>query len=213
MTLDELPVGWRLPSSDVRAGRRALWWTVGPDGELAVMAVQRRCLSRGKYPRGWIGWRPETPFDGELVITSEEEQRRNPVEGIDIRPSHLALLPGCGFLLVSGRSHRDAKGDWRENAVVYSPEGRRRRAFCLGDDISALVTDRRGGIWTAYGDEGIYGGHPESAADLAGWNTRGVPMWAPRGRFPDWPLEGCTTATEGESVWLVWYTLKSRCTG
>ncbi|WP_405434900.1 hypothetical protein [Streptomyces anulatus] len=208
MMIDELPVAWRLSPEDVQAGWRALWWTVGPDGELAVMLVQRRYLSRDKYPLGWIGWRPETPFDGELVITSGQEQRRIPVEGIDMWPSHLALLPGSRFLLASGRTCRDAEGVWRENAVVYSPEGRPEGAFCLGDDIPALVTDRSGGIWTAYGDEGIYGDHPESAAGLAGWNTQGVATWAPKGRLPVWPLQGCTAATDGESVWLVWYSTK-----
>ncbi|MFF9207487.1 MULTISPECIES: hypothetical protein [unclassified Streptomyces] len=54
-------------------------------------------------------------------------------------------------------------------------------AFCIGDDISALVTDREGSIWTAYGDDGIFGGHPESAARLAGWNADGRATWAPVG--------------------------------
>ncbi|MFF3493241.1 hypothetical protein ACFYWS_18000 [Streptomyces sp. NPDC002795] len=150
-----------------------------------------------------------------------------------MRPSHLALLPGSRFLLASDRTRRDAQGAWWKNAVVCSPEGRPEGAFCIGDDIQALVTDRSGGVWIAYGDEGIYGNHiqalvtdrsggvwiaygdegiygnhPESGAGLAGWNTRGVATWTPEGRLPDWPLEGCTAATEGESVWLVWYSPK-----
>src|SRR3569623_2446075 len=116
MTIDELPVAWRLSPEDAQAGWRALWWTVGPAGELAVMLVQRRYLSRDKHPRGWIGWRAETPFDGVLVIASGQEQRRIPVEGIDMRPSHLALLPGSRFLLASGRTHRDAEGVWWKTA-------------------------------------------------------------------------------------------------
>ncbi|WP_234020666.1 hypothetical protein [Streptomyces sp. 142MFCol3.1] len=95
---------------------------------------------------------------------------------------------------------------WAPNAVVFSPTGTPEAEFCVGDDIPALVTDVAGGIWTAYGDEGIYGGHPESGAGLAGWNTQGRASWAPEGRLPDHPLEGCTAATEGEQVWLVWYS-------
>ncbi|MFE9634190.1 hypothetical protein [Streptomyces sp. NPDC006463] len=208
MTVGELPVVWSLSPADVRAGWRALWWSAGADGELAVMLVQERYLSREKYPRGWIGWRVQQPFDAELVVVSRRGERRTPILGIDVRPSHLALLPESRFLLVSGRTHRVGEGAWRKNAVVYSPEGRPEGAFCIGDDIPALVTDRSGGIWTAYGDEGIYGDHPESAAGLAGWNTRGLATWAPDGRLPDWPLEGCTAATEGELVWLVWYSPK-----
>ncbi|MFJ3856605.1 hypothetical protein ACIPRL_10295 [Streptomyces sp. NPDC090085] len=206
MTNDEPDIAWTLSPEDAEAGWRALWWTAGPDGELAVMLVRRRHLSRGKYPRGWIGWRAETPFDGTLVIVSGQEQRRIRVAGIEARPAHLALLPGSRFLLASGRTHREPDGAWWKNAVVYSAEGRKEGAFCLGDDIQVLITDRSGAVWTAYGDEGIYGGHPESAAGLAGWSTRGVATWAPEGRLPDWPLEGCTAATEGESVWLVWYS-------
>ncbi|MFE9924206.1 hypothetical protein ACFYQA_22275 [Streptomyces sp. NPDC005774] len=31
-------------------------------------------------------------------------------------------------------------------------------------------------------------------------------MWTPGDRLPAHPLEGCTAATEGDRVWLVWYT-------
>ncbi|MEU6575186.1 hypothetical protein [Streptomyces sp. NPDC046805] len=89
-------------------------------------------------------------------------------------------------------------------------EGKQERTFCVGDDIPVLVTDQNGSIWTAYGDEGIYGGHPESAAGLAGWSTDGHAVWAPEGRLPDTPLEGCTAAIEEDRTWLVWYSGSSR---
>ncbi|MGW0753496.1 hypothetical protein [Streptomyces sp. NPDC002587] len=205
MTAGELPVVWSLSPADVRAGWRALWWSAGADGELAVMLVHERYLCRGKYPRGWPGWRVRQPFDAELVVVSGRGERRTPVPSIGIRPGHLALLPESRFLLASGRTRREGDAWWK-NAVVYSAEGRPESAFCIGDDIPALVTDRRGGIWTAYGDEGIYGDHPQTAAGLAGWSIDGAATWAPRGRLPSWPLEGCTAATEGDVVWLVWYS-------
>ncbi|MGQ4439996.1 hypothetical protein ACN6LI_004977 [Streptomyces violaceoruber] len=90
--------------------------------------------------------------------------------------------------------------------VLSLESGDHEATFCIGDDIPALVTDREGSIWTAYGDEGIYGGHPESAAGLAGWSAEGQAKWAPGGRLPDVPLEGCTAATEGDRVWLIWYS-------
>lgn len=92
----------------------------------------------------------------------------------------------------------------------FSPSGTPEVEFCVGDDIPALVTDAHGGIWTAHGDEGIYGGHPESGAGLAGWDTQGRTSWTPKGRLPDHPLEGCTAATENEHIWLVWYSGSSR---
>ncbi|MDT0469269.1 hypothetical protein [Streptomyces gibsoniae] len=202
---------WRLPAAEAVRGHQALWWSVGPAGELAVLLVHRRHLDHSRYVKGWIGWRPDVPFTGELVTVRGQEERRVLVKDIRIRPSHLALLPDSRFLLVSGRTFRDGNEDlWTPNALVFSPSGTPEAEFCVGDDIPALVTDVHGGIWTAYGDEGIYGGHPESGAGLAGWNTRGQATWAPHGRLPDHPLQGCTAATENEQVWLVWYSGNGR---
>ncbi|MFF1400174.1 hypothetical protein ACFVZD_41190 [Streptomyces sp. NPDC058287] len=145
-----------------------------------------------------------------VTITGQEEQRIL-VKDIRIRPSHLALLPDSRFLLVSGRTFRnETEGPWTANAVVFSPSGTPETEFCVGDDIPTLVTDVHGGIWTAHGDEGIYGGHPESGAGLVGWNTQGQTSWNPKGRLPDNPLQGCTAATENENVWLVWYSGSSK---
>ena len=198
---------WRLPAADTFRRYRALWWSAGPAGELAVMLVNRRHLERSRYGKGWLAWRPKDPFTGQLVTVTAQGERRTTVEDVRVRPSHLALLPDSRFLLVSGRTPRSgADGLWAPNAVVFSPSGTPENEFCVGDDIPALVTDRHGGIWTAYGDEGIYGGHPESGAGLAGWNTEGRATWGPGDRLPAQPLEGCTAATEDDRVWLVWYT-------
>ncbi|GIF72523.1 hypothetical protein Asi02nite_20410 [Asanoa siamensis] len=69
------------------------------------------------------------------------------------------------------------------NTVVYSAAGKVDGCFCIGDDIDVLVTDRAVSMWTAYGDEGIYGSHPQSAGGLAGWDRRGDHTWAPKGRL------------------------------
>ncbi|MFI6938637.1 hypothetical protein ACIBI4_05160 [Streptomyces sp. NPDC050418] len=198
---------WRLPTADALRGHRALWWSVGPGGELAVLLVQRRFLRRSRYVKGWVGWSPEPPFTGELVIVTGQLEHRVLVKDIRIRPSHLALLPDSRFLLVNGRTRRkEPDGPWAANAVVFSPTGTPEAEFCVGDDIAAVVTDAHGGIWTAYGDEGIYSGHPESGEGLAGWDAQGRSAWVPPGSPPDHPLQGCTAATEGDRVWLVWYS-------
>lgn len=195
-----------MPAADTSRGYQALWWTAGPAGELAVVLVHRQYLEHHPSIKGWIGWGPKGPFDAELVTITDRGERRTPLRNVLIRPSHLALLPDSRFLLVGGRTFASRNGGgWSPNAVVFSPSGTLRREYCVGDDIPALITDRRGRIWTAYGDEGIYGGHPESAAGLAGWNSDGRATWAPEGRLPAHPLEGCTAATEGDRVWLVWY--------
>ncbi|MEU0600880.1 hypothetical protein ABZ484_21975 [Streptomyces sp. NPDC006393] len=176
-----------------------------------MLLVHRRRLRRSRYVKGWVGWKPEIPFDGVLVVRrAEGAVQRRMVKDLRVRPSHIALLPGSRLLMVSGRTSRDESGAWEPNAVVCSLEGEHEGAFCVGDDIPVLVTDRNGSVWTAYGDEGIYGGHPESAAGLAGWSTDGHALWAPEDRLPDAPLEGCTAATEGDRTWLVWYSGSSR---
>ncbi|OPC77103.1 hypothetical protein B4N89_41795 [Embleya scabrispora] len=192
---------------DADPEHRALCWTVGPTGDLAVLLVHRRHLEHMGYIKGWVGWVPKPPFDGVLVTRrSDGSVDRLPLEDVPIRPSHIALLPDARLLVAGGRAPRSEAGVWEPNTVVYSPEGEPEHSFCLGDDIPVLTTDRSGRVWTAYGDEGIYGGHPESTAGLAGWSSTGQAVWAPEGRLPDLPLQGCTAATDGDDVWLVWYS-------
>ncbi|MEU4645859.1 hypothetical protein [Micromonospora sp. NPDC023814] len=145
-----------------------------------------------------------------MIRQTDGRIRRQTIEDIQVSPDHIALLSDSRLLIASGRARRKGTGSWEPNAVVWSLGGGPQRAFCIGDDISVLVTDLGGSIWAAYGDEGIYGGHPESAAGLAGWSADGQVTWAPEGRLPDWPLQGCTAATEGDQVWLVWYSGSSR---
>ncbi|MFF9764668.1 hypothetical protein ACF1G4_35090 [Streptomyces caelestis] len=197
---------WSVPAADIAQRRKALWWSVGPAGELSVLLVHRRYLEHIPSIKGWVGWIPKGTFTGELVTVTGQEERRTTVENIGGRPSHLALLPDSRFLLVSGRASLDrTNGLWAPNAVVYSASGTPGGEFCIGDDIPVLVTDRHGRVWTAYGDEAICGEHRESGAGLAGWDTDGRAIWLPQGRLPSHPLEGCTAATDGDQVWLVWY--------
>ncbi|MEW1721635.1 hypothetical protein [Streptomyces sp. NPDC093109] len=148
------------------------------------------------------------PFDGVLVIRQADGSvQRRPIEDIKVWPSHIALLPSSRLLIAGSRTRKEDTGSWKPNAVVLSlKSGEQEGTFCIGDDIPALVTDHVGSIWTAYGDEGIYGGHPESGAGLAGWSADGQAIWAPEDRLPDVPLGGHTTATEGDRVWLIWYS-------
>jgi hypothetical protein len=146
-----------------------------------------------------------------MIRQADGSVQRWLIKDVQVRPSHIALLPDLRLLIASGRAPKRDTGSWEPNAVVISLKtGEQEDTFCIGDDIPALVTDRSGSIWTAYGDEGIYGGHTESAAGLAGWSAEGEAIWAPKGRLPDAPLEGCTAATENDRVWLIWYPGSSR---
>lgn len=201
MTPGDLPVVWSLPPEDARAGRRALWWTVGPSGELAVMLVHQRNLHRSPYVRGWVGWRVVAPCDGVLVVISDGVEHRTRVTGITASTGHLALLSWSRFLLASSRTCRDGNREWENNAMVYSRGGYPMDHLCIGDDIDYVLTDRHGGIWTSYGDEGIHGSHPASSEGLARWDTDGARTWGPLGRrrLPVLPLGGIAGATEATS--------------
>jgi hypothetical protein len=113
-------------------------------------------------------------------------------------------------VIAGGRTHKGETGSWAPNAFVYRADGALIESFCLGDDIDVLVAASGDSLWTAYGDEGIYGSHPQSAAGMAGWNRQGRAVWAPEGRLPRWPLAGFSGATEGEHVWLAWYSSPAR---
>ena len=195
---------WRLPPADAGAGFTAVSWTVGQQGELAVLLVHQRYLKPA-----WTGKHlvPEAPFEAELCTVTGGGVQRLPVRDIRVNPRYLALLPGGRLLLADGRAEEDERsGTWEPNAVVHAASGEPAVAFLLGDDVQALVTDRTGRIWTAYGDEGVYGHHQESQAGLAGWDARGRPVWSPGRALPAWPLEGCAAATEDAAVWLAWYS-------
>ncbi|MYS09028.1 hypothetical protein GTW71_21905, partial [Streptomyces sp. SID6041] len=145
------------------------------------MLVHERNLQRSPHIRGWVGWHVVAPCDGVLVVVSDGLERRTPVTGIDVHTSHLGLLSWSRFLLVSARTSRDRSGTWDPNAIVYSPGGYPTSHLCIGDDIEHVLTDREGGIWTSYGDEGIHGRHPGSSEGLARWDTDGVQTWGPLG--------------------------------
>ncbi|MFJ9946544.1 hypothetical protein [Kitasatospora sp. NPDC091207] len=82
------------------------------------------------------------------------------------------------------------------------------RELSLGDDVRALVTDRDGRIWMAFGDEdeGVYGDHPTAHPGLTAADTAGRVVWRPGpGELPGWPLEGLAAATEGRAAWPARY--------
>ncbi|MFG2904071.1 hypothetical protein ACGF13_03230 [Kitasatospora sp. NPDC048286] len=199
---------WRLPEEDVRAGRRALTWTVGPGGELAVLVVpEQYAAPAGSWPYARL------PFDGEVVVRGPQGEWRVPLAGVGVPPDLLALLPG-GRVLLAGRRAEESADGWERNGLVFGPDGSPARELQLGDDVQALTTDRDGRIWLAFGDEGNYGDNPLARCGLLGLDTAGRIVWRPDFReLGDEPLEGLAAATEGRRTWLAWYGERSHLTG
>ncbi|MGW3038562.1 hypothetical protein ACWC9T_00630 [Kitasatospora sp. NPDC001159] len=183
---------WRLPEEDRRAGRRAPAWTVGPGGELLVLLT--------------VGLEPQPPYDASLVTVARGGEQRLDLPQVSLhRPMYLGLLPGGRPLVVDGRAEESSDG-WERNGLVFAPDGRLIRKLQLGDDIQALVTDRDGRIWLAFGDEGCYGDNPLARHGLLGLDDAGRTVWEPDSeQLPGDPLEGLAAATEGRRVWLAWY--------
>ncbi len=199
---------WELPETDAAAGRRALAWCTSPDGDLAVLLVEERHLRHFSQLRGWIAWRAPAPFPGEVVVVGDGTQERI---AFDNGPAHatgrLALLPDRRFVLANGRTRRTGPvGPWETNARLFSPNGAPEGDFCLGDDIATLIADHRHRLWTSHGDEGIFGGHPESGTGLAAWDTRGRSLWTAARAKSEPALQGLASATEGDHLWFLWYS-------
>ncbi|KJS55592.1 hypothetical protein VM98_12375 [Streptomyces rubellomurinus subsp. indigoferus] len=202
MTPDRPVEVWRLPEKELTAGRRARAWTVGPDGELAVLLVpEQYAAPAGSWPSVTL------PYDGEVVVLGRQGEWRVPLTGVEVLPDHLALLPGRRVLLADYRADEEDDG-WLPNGVVFGPDGTPEAELSLGDDMPVLVTDRDGRIWMAYGDEGIFGDHPMAVAGLRAADTAGRAVWSPSG-LPGEPLEGLAGATEGGCAWLAWYPSSS----
>jgi hypothetical protein len=192
---------WRLPEEDWRAGRRAPAWTVGPDGELAVLVVPEQCAAP---PGSWPSAR--LPFDGEVVVHGPRGEWRVPLAGVGVSPD-------LRVLVAAGRAEELPDG-WERNGLVFGPDGRPTREIQLGDDIQAMTTDRDGRIWLAFGDEGNYGDNPIGRCGLVGLDSAGRTVWQPApGELGDDPLEGHAAATEGRRAWLAWYGDRSHLTG
>ncbi|RKT16940.1 hypothetical protein BX285_1300 [Streptomyces sp. 1114.5] len=175
---------------------------------MAVLVVPERCAApAGSWPYAVL------PFDGEVLVHDPQGERRVPLEGVGVSPDLLALLPG-GRVLLAGRRAEEPADGWERNGLVFGPDGRPGRELQLGDDVRALITDRDGRIWLAFGDEGNYGDNPIGRFGLVGLDSAGRTVWRPSvGELPDDPLEGLAAATEGRRTWLAWYGDNSHLTG
>ncbi|MEU6294213.1 hypothetical protein [Streptomyces erythrochromogenes] len=142
-------------ASTVDAWGRALW-LICPDA---------------RFPSGIRGGRTAEPlalpFDALLVIRDGDSVRERTLHDVAVSPRGIDALPGGG-LVVHG-----FRGSDRRNGQIFGRDGRSRRRFALGSPLIQLVADRRAGLWTCHGEEGMYGDDPLDADALARWDGRG----------------------------------------
>lgn len=133
-------------------------FAIGP--ERAVYALHALgAFEPGQSPRAY---RVRAWLDGQCLLDTRIENEPYVVYALQPLGADLLLLcvrPGPAVGALNGR--------------VYSREGRLLRELALGDGIEHVQTTRKGAIWTAYFDEGVFGDDPISAHGLAAWNAQG----------------------------------------
>ncbi|MGK5640663.1 hypothetical protein ACSNOK_20460 [Streptomyces sp. URMC 126] len=110
------------------------------------------------------------PYDARLVTSDGTPPVERALTGVRVRPSALDVLPDGRVLVVGGSETR--------NAQFFGRDGRPGRRFGLGRGARRVLADRRGGLWSAYSDEGIHGDDPTGAAGLVHWDGRGNRRWS-----------------------------------
>ncbi|MFI8448477.1 hypothetical protein [Streptomyces erythrochromogenes] len=142
-------------ASTVDAWGRALW----------LVCTDARFPSG---PRGGRLAQPLTlPFDALLVIRDGDSVRERTLHDVAVCPNHIEALPKGGVVL------HGVRGADRRNGQLFGRDGRPRRRFAMGSHVIQLVADRRAGLWTCHGEEGMYGDDPLSADALARWDGAG----------------------------------------
>ncbi|MFJ5234657.1 hypothetical protein ACIQBJ_32765 [Kitasatospora sp. NPDC088391] len=154
-------------ATTVDAGGRALW-LLCPDADAETDGFGR------------VSVRPRTlPFEALLVVVDRGVAREQVLPRVGLSVHHLDALPN-GRLLLEGRGAGAGR-----TAEIRGRDGRLKHAFDLGRGVEFLMADRRHHLWSAYGDEGVYG-DPVAVDGLVRWDSGGNRRWgytAPAG-FP-----------------------------
>lgn len=116
--------------------------------------------------------------------------------------THAQRLPDGGYILASPRSKVGEK-----NLQVFDDTGRFRTSFAIGDAVEHLAVDRKGRIWVAYFDEGIFGRDSLSIYGLSRFDQNGrlEYQWD---SSKNEAIDDCDTLTVDESgrAWICPYS-------
>jgi hypothetical protein len=132
---------------------------------------------------------------------------------LDVAFPFVDVFPDGRVLVAGARSTWRDANDYDRNGLVIDPHTGLVKEVLLGDGIHDLAIDSTGGVWVAYGDEGIYGNfgwgppngpEPVGAAGLVCFSQDGNKLW----EFPsDRTMSDCyaLNISEGE-VSIYYYT-------
>ena len=104
---------------------------------------------------------------------------------LDLAYPLVDVFPDGRVLLVGRRCQWRNSEDFDLNGVICDPASGRTSNILLGDGINRVYIDRRGLIWVAYFDEGVFGNYgwggpgprPIGAAGLVCFSDNGEKVW------------------------------------
>lgn len=155
---------------------------IGPDGPVAVWSTPegRDALeSHRSVPGG--GSFPRTRADATPVALAAYPDGTTPTgvvrTSISVTFPLVQPLPDGAYLLVGSRCEWRPDGP-EKNAVIVGADGEVVRRGTLGDGIQDVQTDRDGGIWVSYFDEGVFGNFGWGAPGPPPLGSAGLVLWS-----------------------------------
>lgn len=153
------------PRADLRealGGRRVAAFSIGPDGDAVVLALDidamRRAFERegptggARFPRS----RVREAYDASVIRHTGLAYRRRELSDVVVACPLVQPLPDDAWLVVGARCQVGPDGALEPNAFVHGADGAPVRAFVLGDGVRDVSATLDGDLWVSYFDEGVY---------------------------------------------------------
>jgi hypothetical protein len=168
---------------------------LGMDAELAPFLITAAVDTQGATKEFRV-WRPNSRQLWTSTLLSTDGLRWPVAEP----------LSRGGWLQVGRRTRSKVE----ENVRILDPQGRRLRAFAVGDGVTDVQATPDGHIWVGYSDEGVYRS-PGSVSDsgLTCFAASGELTFEFRSLWPGVPvIDDCyaMNVTGDREVWLCYYS-------
>ena len=202
--------------SEVIGGRKIISATVGPRGEACLLLVEEKfeAMAFGRVEqKGFASFplsRAERGYPATFLRFRDGVLQETDLAAVEIAYPTAQALPNDEILLVGARCDY-RKGDPEKNGTVFGGDGMVARRFVLGDGINDVQTDRKGLIWVAYFDEGVFGNYgwsrPIGAPGLVCFDENGKVFWEFKAPAGAGMIADCYAMNQaGDSVWACYYT-------